>query len=96
MSIAEHDAGHYLKAARQLATSVAANADRIDRERQIPPELAGEIADQGFFPAPFTAIAGRCGARPPGLSSNPGDIRRGRWQRRLEYEPGQCVLDKFG
>ena len=48
MSIAEHDAGHYLKAARQLATSVAANADRIDRERQIPPELAGEIADQGF------------------------------------------------
>jgi alkylation response protein AidB-like acyl-CoA dehydrogenase len=49
MSIAEHDAAHYLKAARQLATSVAANADRIDRERQIPPELDGEIADQGFF-----------------------------------------------
>jgi alkylation response protein AidB-like acyl-CoA dehydrogenase len=49
MSIAEHDTGHYLKAARQLAASVAANADRIDSERQIPPELAGEMADQGFF-----------------------------------------------
>ena len=49
MPIAQHDIGYLLDAARELADSVAANADRIDRERQIPSELVGEIADKGFF-----------------------------------------------
>ena len=49
MPIAQHDIGYLLDTARELAARVAANADRIDCERQIPPELAGEIADKGFF-----------------------------------------------
>lgn len=49
MPAARHDVASYLDTARQLAAHVAASADRIDRERQLPPELAGEIADQGFF-----------------------------------------------
>ena len=49
MPIAQQDIGYYLDKARELAVSVAANADRIDGERQIPSELAGEIADKGFF-----------------------------------------------
>lgn len=49
MPLAQHDIGHYLEAARELAVRVAANADSIDCHRQIPSELAGEIADQGFF-----------------------------------------------
>ena len=49
MSIAQHDIEYFLDTARELAGQVAANADRIDCERQIPPELAGEMADKGFF-----------------------------------------------
>ena len=49
MPIAQHDIGYFLDTARELADRVAANADRIDCERQIPPEVAGEIADKGFF-----------------------------------------------
>lgn len=49
MAIAQHDIGYFLDTARELAGRVAANADRIDCERQIPPELAGENADKGFF-----------------------------------------------
>lgn len=44
-----YDIDYYLETARELAGKVAAVADRIDREREIPPELAGEIADKGFF-----------------------------------------------
>ena len=47
--MAEYDIGNLLDNARELAGRVAANADRIDSERQIPAELAGEIADKGFF-----------------------------------------------
>ena len=39
----------YLDSARQLAARVAVNVDRIDAERQLPPELAGAIADEGLF-----------------------------------------------
>ena len=49
MPIAQHNIGYFLDAARELASHVAANADRIDCERQIPSELAGEIAGKGFF-----------------------------------------------
>ena len=49
MPIVQHDIGYFLDTARELADRVAANADRIDCERQIPSELAGEIADKGFF-----------------------------------------------
>ena len=49
MAIAQHNIGYYLEAARALATRVAAAADRIDREREIPSELAGELAEKGFF-----------------------------------------------
>ncbi|MCH9018199.1 MAG: acyl-CoA dehydrogenase family protein [Chloroflexi bacterium] len=49
MSIAQQDIGYYINTARELAVRVAANADRIDGDRQIPTELAEEIADKGFF-----------------------------------------------
>jgi len=49
MPKAQRDIGYFLDTARELAGRVAVNADRIDCERQIPPELAGEIADTGFF-----------------------------------------------
>ena len=49
MPVVSHDIEYYLDAARDLAVRVAAEADRIDYERQIPLELAGEMADKGFF-----------------------------------------------
>ena len=49
MARAHYDIAQYLEVAHTLAASVAEAADRIDREREIPPELAGEIADKGFF-----------------------------------------------
>ena len=49
MAVAQHDTSYYLETARALAVRVAAETDRIDRERQIPSELAGEIADKDFF-----------------------------------------------
>ena len=39
----------FLDAARELAPRVLAAADRIDSERELPVELANEIADRGFF-----------------------------------------------
>ncbi len=49
MKVAQPSTGYYLEAARGLATRVAAEADRIEREREIPPEIAHEIADKGLF-----------------------------------------------
>lgn len=49
MTVTQYDIGHYLDIAHKLADRVAAEADRIDQERQLPPELAREFADQGFF-----------------------------------------------
>ena len=49
MVIAEHDLEYYFDTAQELAERVAAQADRIDSERQIPAELAGQMADKGFF-----------------------------------------------
>ncbi len=43
------DIGYYLETARELAAGVAAAADDIEREREIPHALAREIADRGFF-----------------------------------------------
>ena len=43
------DIAYYLERAAPLAEQVAANADRIDQERQMPPELASQMADDGFF-----------------------------------------------
>jgi len=49
MQTTQQDTEYYLSAARELAPRVAANADLIDRDRQLPTELAEEIADMGFF-----------------------------------------------
>ena len=49
MAVAQHSVDYYLEAAREMATQVAAAADRIDRDRQIPSEIVGELADKGFF-----------------------------------------------
>ena len=49
MAFLQHDVEYYLDTASQLAERVAACGDQIDRERQIPAELAGELADKGFF-----------------------------------------------
>ena len=43
------DLARYLPSARRFAQQVAAAADRIDAERQMPPELASDMADAGFF-----------------------------------------------
>ena len=49
MTVARRSISSYLEAARELATRVAAEADRIERERKIQPEIAHEIADKGLF-----------------------------------------------
>lgn len=49
MPATQHDIEHYLSTARELAEHVAVNADRIDSDRQLPAELAAELADKGFF-----------------------------------------------
>ena len=49
MAVAQNNLDSYLTAARELAPRVAAAADRIDRERSLPPELFMEIADKDFF-----------------------------------------------
>ncbi len=49
MAVAHRDISNYLDTARALAAKVAAVVERIDDERELPPELAGEIADSGFF-----------------------------------------------
>ena len=49
MSITQHDLRYYLDTAQELAAQVAENSERIDRECQIPTELAAEMADKGFF-----------------------------------------------
>ncbi|MBM3943554.1 MAG: hypothetical protein FJ316_11685 [SAR202 cluster bacterium] len=49
MTTAPHEVAHYFDTARRLAGRVAANADLTDQERQLPPDLVGEIADEGFF-----------------------------------------------
>ena len=49
MAIQIHDVSHYLDTARRLAEQVAIDADRIDAERQLPTELANEMADEGLF-----------------------------------------------
>ena len=48
-ALPQHDLEYYLGTAHELVERVAAQADQIDLERQIPAELAGEIADKGFF-----------------------------------------------
>lgn len=49
MRVMSRDIEYYLDAAHDLALRVAADADRIDADRQIPAELAEEIAGKGFF-----------------------------------------------
>ena len=45
----ENGSDYYIEAARTLAAHAAEEADRIDREREIPPDLAAELADRGLF-----------------------------------------------
>lgn len=49
MPIPQQNIEYYMDTACKLAERVAACADEADRERQIPAELAHEIADKGFF-----------------------------------------------
>ena len=49
MAVAPNLVGTFLQAAREIAPRVAAAADYNDRERELLPELAAEIADKGFF-----------------------------------------------
>jgi alkylation response protein AidB-like acyl-CoA dehydrogenase len=43
------DAAHCLDAARALAPRIAAAADQADRDRALPPDLVGALADAGLF-----------------------------------------------
>ena len=49
MAFPQHDLNYYFDTAHELAKKVAANADQIDIDRQIPTELTNELADKGFF-----------------------------------------------
>ena len=49
MAATQNTPGAYLTAARELTPRVAALADRIDSERELPEELFAELADKGFF-----------------------------------------------
>ena len=49
MAGAQDNLGSHLAAAQELAPRVAVAADRIDRERALPPELFTALADKGFF-----------------------------------------------
>ena len=49
MAIAARDIDHYLAAAHDIAERIIPLTDRIDSERQLPPDIAAEIADQGLF-----------------------------------------------
>ena len=49
MAFPQHDLNYYFDTAHELAEKVAANADQIDIDRQIPTELTNELADKGFF-----------------------------------------------
>ena len=49
MATTQYSLEYYFDAAHELADKVAAKADQIDDQRQIPAELAAELADKGFF-----------------------------------------------
>jgi len=49
MAITQHNLEYYFDTAHELAGKVATMADQIDEERRLPPELAAEVADKGFF-----------------------------------------------
>ncbi len=49
MSTVQSDIGYYLDTARDIADRISAHTDRIDRERQLPPDITDEMADKGFF-----------------------------------------------
>lgn len=49
MATVQKEFSHYLNDARELASQVAAVADRIEKERMIPPEITNEMKDRGLF-----------------------------------------------
>jgi len=49
MAFPQDDLNYYFDTAHELAKKVAANADQIDIDRQIPTELTNELSDKGFF-----------------------------------------------
>ena len=49
MSTGQRDIDYYLETARELAGRIASHTDRIDRERQLPPEITDEMAAKGLF-----------------------------------------------
>ncbi|MDH3604480.1 MAG: acyl-CoA dehydrogenase family protein, partial [Candidatus Tectomicrobia bacterium] len=49
MSTVQRDIGHYFDTARELADQIASQTDRIDSERQLPPEITDAMAAEGFF-----------------------------------------------
>ena len=44
-----HDINHYLEAAPEFVQRLSDAADWIDAERRMPPDLAADMADAGFF-----------------------------------------------
>ena len=49
MTTTQRDTDYYIDTARNLAELVAANADAVNEQRQIPTRVANAIADAGFF-----------------------------------------------
>ncbi len=49
MATVQSDIDYYLETAREFADRLAVHTERIDSERQIPPEITSEMADKGFF-----------------------------------------------
>ena len=49
MTTTQRDTDYYIDTARRLAELVAANADAVNEQRQIPAHVANAVADAGFF-----------------------------------------------
>ena len=49
MTTTQRDTDYYIDTARRLAELVAANADAVNEQRQIPTRVANAVADAGFF-----------------------------------------------
>ncbi|MDA0769581.1 MAG: hypothetical protein BZY79_02385 [SAR202 cluster bacterium Casp-Chloro-G4] len=49
MTVASDDIEHYLEVAKRLFPKVAAASEQIHNDRELPPALAQELADEGFF-----------------------------------------------
>ena len=96
MATSQQDVQLYLEQAHELAARVAENADRMDVDRQLPAELAEELADKGFFRLLLPRSLGRSGVGPSRFPEDSSGVCRGGRQRGMVPQPEQCIHYRFG